>query len=234
MTSKRLPGKVLLDSKGIPLLVHLINRLKKVRNIDAIVLATTLNKQDDVLEKLAIDCKIGFFRGDENDVMGRVLNAGEKYNADVIVEITGDCPIIDHRIVEQVLNTFLINNADFVNNNSIPSYPDGMDTRVFSLNALKKSYGLTTDALDKEHVTLHMKNNPEIFSVINLIAPSELNWPELGLTLDEYQDYILIDKLIQKFYDTNPFFGCDEIINYLKLNPEFVLINKSVIRKQDY
>ena len=81
MTSKRLPGKVLLDSKGIPLLVHLINRLKKVRKLDEIVLATTLNKQDDVLENLAIDCQIGFFRGDENDVMGRILNAGEKTRA---------------------------------------------------------------------------------------------------------------------------------------------------------
>ncbi|WP_320667186.1 glycosyltransferase family protein [Prochlorococcus sp. MIT 1307] len=233
MTSSRLPGKVLLRSKGIPLLGHLVNRLKKVESIDEIVLATTTKKTDNVLESFANEYEIGCFRGEEDDVMKRVINAGEEYKADVIVEITGDCPLIDPGIIEQVIRTFKANKCDFVNNNTLQSYPDGMDTRVITLAALKKSYLLTDNVLDKEHVTLHIKNNPDLFKIINLVAPPDLHWPELGLTLDEYDDYKLINKVIESLYDKDPFFKCIDILNYLRKNLGLVLINKDVLRKGD-
>ena len=232
-TSSRLPGKVLLKSKGIPLLGHLVNRLKQLTVIDKIVLATTINKEDDVLINFAREYDIDFFRGSEEDVMGRVLKAGEAYKAETIVEITGDCPLIDPDIVDQVIRTFINNDCDFVNNNSFLSYPDGMDTRVFSLKALKKSYGLTNNKLDYEHVTLHMKKNPKLFKIINLTAPKNLYWPELGLTLDEKLDYIFINKIIEYLYDKNPFFNLHEIIDLLKKRPELLSINSQVKRKGD-
>ena len=233
MNSSRLPGKVMLESNGIPMLGHLINRLKQVKLIDKIILATTKNPQDDILCDFATANGIFFFRGDELNVMKRVLDAGNTFNAKTIVEITGDCPIIDPFIVKQVIETFNINDVDFVNNNSIQSYPDGMDTRVFSLKALEKSFSLTNNKLDYEHVTLHMKNNPEIFKTINLIAPNDLYWPELALTLDEMGDYKLIDLIIRNLYDEDPFFGCKKILKFLKANKELIDLNKNVIRKGD-
>jgi len=233
MTSTRLPGKVLLNSKGIPLLGHLVNRLKKVKILDKIVLATTINNTDDILEQFSKEYKIDCFRGNELNVMKRVLDAGSKFDADIIVEITGDCPIIDPLIVEQVVKTFVINKVDFVNNNSFRSYPDGMDTRVFSIEALRKSYDLTNNPLDHEHVTLHMKNNPEKFKIINLFAPSDLFWPELGLTLDEIGDYKLIDEIIKNLYEKDPYFGCLETMNFLKNNEELLDLNRNVHRKGD-
>tara|TARA_Y100000746_G_C15464489_1_gene433144 strand:- start:713 stop:1447 length:735 start_codon:yes stop_codon:yes gene_type:complete len=233
MNSSRLPGKVMLESMGIPMLGHLINRLKKVKSIDKIVLATTCNPSDDILCDFASRNEILFFRGDELNVMKRVLDAGKFFHAKTIVEITGDCPILDPLIVEQVIKSFNINNVDFVNNNSFQSYPDGMDTRVFSINALEKSYSLTNNKLDYEHVTLHMKNNPQIFKIINLIAPDDLFWPELGLTLDEIDDYKLIDKIICNLYLEDPFFSCRKVLKFLKKNMNLIELNKKVLRKGD-
>ncbi len=233
MSSSRLPGKVLLESKGIPMLGHLVNRLKQVKIINKIVLATTTNNCDDILYEFTKKYQIDCFRGDELNVMKRILDAGEKFDADIIVEITGDCPIIDPIIVEQVVKTFIFNKVDFVNNNSFQSYPDGMDTRVFSINALRKSFSFTNDPLDYEHVTLHMKNNPNKFKIINLVAPSNLFWPELGVTLDEIGDFQLLDKIIENLYDNNPYFGCQEVINFCRNNIEILNYNKNVIRKGD-
>ena len=233
MNSSRLFGKVLLKSKSIPLLGHLVNRLKQVNKIDQIVLATTTNADDDILVDFANEYKISCFRGEEEDVMKRVLNASENYGADLIAEITGDCPLIDPNIVDNVITTYLYNDCDFVNNNSYQSYPDGMDTRVFSIQALKKSFELTDNSLDHEHVTLHIKNNPNIFKAINLIAPKDLFWPDLGLTLDEYPDYIFINEIIKALYDNDPYFNCAKIISFLNENPSLLTINKNVKRKGD-
>lgn len=231
MTSSRLPGKVLLQAVGKPMLEHLINRLRAVPSLDGIVLATTVNSTDNVLEEFARQVGIGCYRGSEDDVMSRVIGAAESAGAEVVVEITGDCPIIDPQIVEQTIRMFLGNNADYVSNSIIRSYPDGMDTQVFKLKTLQKSASITNDPLDHEHVTLHMCKNPDIFSQVHLIAPPELHWPELGLTLDEPADYELIKNIIDFFGSEQPFFSCLDVIKLLKEKSEWVKINKSVLRK---
>ena len=233
MTSTRLPGKVLMPVAGKPLLEHLVIRLKSVPSINAIVLATTTNADDDVLETFSKKVGIKCYRGSEDDVMGRVINAANKENADVVVEITGDCPIIDPQIVEQTIRMFKVNEVDYVSNNHIRSYPDGMDVQVFKLEALKRSATLTRDALDHEHVTLHIRNHPELFTKINLVSPTETHWPELGLTLDEPRDYELLKKIIEYFEPINPLFTCLDTIQLLKKNPAWVKINQSVVRKGD-
>lgn len=231
MTSSRLPGKVLLQAAGKPMLEHLVNRLRAVPSLQEIVLATTTNRTDDELKEFSIRMGIGCYRGSENDVMNRVVGAAELVKADVVVEITGDCPIIDPEIVEQTIVAFKANKSDYVSNSHIRSFPDGMDTQVFWLDALKRSAAMTSDALDHEHVTLHIRNHPEIFSKSNLLAPPELHWPELGLTLDEPKDYELLKKIIEYFEPNNPLFNCLEIIKLLRQNPEWVAINQSVVRK---
>ena len=119
------------------------------------------------------------------------VTANPEANADLVVEITGDCPIIDPNIVEQTIQMFKVHEVDYVSNTLIKSYPDGMDTQVFKLDTLKRSASMTNDRLDHEHVTLHIRNNPMIFSHIHLIAPPDIHWPHLGLTLDELDDYKL-------------------------------------------
>ena len=109
---------------------------------------------------------MSFFRGSEEDVMGRVLNAALQFKVDIIVEITGDCPIIDPEIISLVLNTHLENNSDYTSNNNIRSYPDGMDVQVFSTAILDNSYKLVTTNLEKEHVTLEIRNHQSIQKLI--------------------------------------------------------------------
>lgn len=233
MTSSRLPGKVLMPVNGRPLLYYLVKRLKSVRLIDEIVLATTTNKSDDDLVVFAESNNITVYRGSEEDVMNRVICSAESVNADIVVEITGDCPIIDPFIIDQTIKLFLNNQCEYVTNAHIRSYPDGMDTQVFYLETLKKSANLTKDFLDHEHVTLHIRNHPELFKTIHLIAPSDQFWPELGLTLDELQDYKLIKKIIEYFGTENELFTCLDTIKLLKKNPTWADTNKNVIRKGD-
>jgi spore coat polysaccharide biosynthesis protein SpsF len=233
MTSSRLPGKVLLDAAGKPMLQHLIDRLSAVPSVNSIVLATTTNAADDVLVDFASKHCVLVYRGSELDVMGRVIGAAQLARADVVVEITGDCPIIDPDIVEHTIQMYLHNDAVYVSNGHIRSYPDGMDTQVFGLDVLLQSAAMTNAPLDREHVTLHIRNNPALFPKLTLIAPPSLHWPELGLTLDEETDYQLLKKIIEKFAPQQPLFSCLEVVNLLRKNPDWVAINQAVIRKGD-
>ena len=233
MTSSRLSGKVLLPVLGKPMLHHLINRLRAVPSIDEIVLATTTNATDDVLVEFAAKEGVLAYRGSELDVMARVIGAAEAGGADVIVEITGDCPIIDPDIVEQAIQMYLHHDAAYVSNAHIRSYPDGMDTQVFRLDTLKRSASMTDDPLDHEHVSSHMRNHPELFTQVHLVAPPSLWWPDLGLTLDEEADYRLLKKIIETLGPDDPLFSCHDVIRLLRRNPEWVDINRAVVRKGD-
>ena len=234
MSSSRLPGKVLLPVLDKPILHYLVQRLRSVNSIDSIVLATTINETDDQLVEFAKEEKIQVYRGSEEDVMARVIGAAENTGTDIVVDITGDCPILDPDIVEQAIQTYLHHDVDYVCNAHIRSYPDGMDVQVYSLDTLINSASLTNDLLDHEHVTLHIRNHPELFSHIHLIAPPTLYWPELGLTLDEKSDYELLKKIIEAFDDIKEeMFSCLDVIKLLRKNPEWLKINQHVIRKGD-
>ncbi|MBN1392872.1 MAG: glycosyltransferase family protein [Sedimentisphaerales bacterium] len=236
MTSSRLPGKVMLPVNGKPVLEHLVNRLKQVKSSQEIVLATTVNKTDDCLVELARRQGIAWFRGSEEDVLNRVIGAAESVDADIVVEVTGDCPVIDPLLIEQSIQMFLHNPCDFLSNGPIPGdpvgcgYPIGMVSPVFRMEALKRSATETADPLDHEHVMLYIYNHPEKFGHLYLIAPGDLYWPELALTLDEPKDYELLKKIIEHFGDANPYFSCREVIELLQSRPEWVAINRDVRR----
>ncbi len=233
MTSSRLPGKVLMESLNKPMLHHLVTRLREVPSVDAIVLATTTNTTDDILVSFAESEGIACFRGSEDDVMERVIGAASSVNSDVVVEITGDCPIIDPEIIEQAIRMFLVNGADYVSNADIRSYPDGMDVQVFRLDTLKRSASMTTNSLEREHVTLHIRNHPELFSKLHLVAPPEIHWPELRLTLDEIADYELLKRIIEYFGRDRPLFTCLDIVRLLRKNIDWIEINQAVQPKGD-
>jgi spore coat polysaccharide biosynthesis protein SpsF len=233
MTSSRLPGKVLLPAAGRPMLQHLIDRLRAVPSLNDIVLATTTNTTDQPLVDFAGRVGIKVYRGSEQDVMARVIGAAQLGHADVVVEITADCPIIDPEIVEQTVRTYAHNDADYVANSLVRSFPDGMDTQVFSLATLQRSAAMTDHPLDREHVTRHICHHPQHFRHLNLVAPPSLHWPELGLTLDERADYELLCRIIETLGARNPLFGCQTVIEWLRANPDWVEINRAVVRKGD-
>ena len=231
MTSSRLPGKVMMQALGRPMLAHLTSRLKAVPSIDEIVLATTVNSADDVLVDFANKDGIKVFRGSEEDVLARVIAAGESAGAEVLVEITGDCPVIDPDLVEQTIQMYFHHEVDYASNSIVSSYPDGMETQVISMAALKDAAARTNDPLDREHVSLYLWQRPEQYRIVHLVAPPSLHWPGLGLTLDEPGDYLLLSKIIEALASENPLFTCLDIIRLLKSKPSWLDMNSNVVRK---
>lgn len=231
MTSSRLPGKVLMPLAGKPALERLLERLGRSKYIDEIVVATTTNVTDDPIIELIDKLGIKYFRGSEDDVLDRVLKAAKSEEADVIVEITGDCPLVDWRIVDRGIEELLEKDADYSANNTTFSYPDGFDVRVFPVKILEKVNKLTNDPIDRVHVTYYIYTHQEQFKINNWVAPQEHYWPNIRLTLDERSDYQLINIIFEKLLNKNQDFSVGDIINLLKNEPELLVINKYVKAK---
>jgi spore coat polysaccharide biosynthesis protein SpsF len=204
--------------------------LKKVEKIDEIVLATTVNSTDDPVEELAKSIGVKCFRGSEEDVLKRVLDAAKSVDASLIVEITGDCPLIDPGIVSQAIDLYLLNDCDYASNLDPGLFPVGMDVQVFSTELLELADKEGVSQEDREHVSLFIRRQTERFRKICLPAPTELKWPELEITLDEQEDFDLIKKIFEHFYPENPDFNCVDIVRFLKGNENLLNINKNVTR----
>ena len=232
MGSTRLPGKVILKINNIPTIILLIDRLKQVKSINKIIVATTIDKNNNSLCSLLKKNKIDFFRGSEKNVLQRVLKAAQKFKVKNIVEITGDCPLIDPQIVSQVISIHQNNKFDFVSNSSVRTYPDGMDVDVFSTNNLKKSLRLTKNRYDLEHVTLFMKRKKKLFKQCNVMATESLHLPKLGLTLDEPKDFELIKLIFKKLWNNRKNFTCNDVVNFLNLNTKVKKLNQMVKRNK--
>ena len=233
--SKRLPNKVLLKIKNKPIIYHLIQRLKESKKLNTIIVATTKNKSDDKLVNYLKKRKIAYYRGSENNVRNRVLNAAIHFKSDIIVQITGDCPLIDPYIVDKVISTYQRKNVKCCSNSFVRSYPDGMDVVVFSLDTLKKIDRLCPNQKKyKEHTSLYFLRNLNKRSKFNIVAPKNTFFPNLGLTLDEKNDFILIKKIFNYFFriKKNYKFRCYEIINLLRSRPDYLRINEDVKRKK--
>ena len=233
MTSSRLPGKVLFPAAGKPLLGHLVDRLKMVPSVEEIVVATTVNDADEPLVEFARHYGVTYFRGSEHDVMARVLGAGEVANADIVANITGDCPLIDPLLTEQTIRMFLHNVCDYATNGHVHTFPGGYPVQVYRLETLRRSASMTDDRIEHEHVTLHIRRHPELFRHVYLVAPPDQHWPEINLCLDEEADYQLLKKIFEHFGDANPCFSCRDTVALLKAKPEWLAINQHVKRKGD-
>ena len=231
MTSSRLPGKVLLPAAGQPMLAHLVGRLRAVPSLATIVVATTDRSTDDPVVAACEALGVRVVRGSEHDVLQRVLDAAVDAGADIVVETTADCPILDPDIVEQVIRMYLHHGVDYASNTVVRSYPDGMDVQVFATELLARTANLTEDPDDREHVSRFIWRHPDRFSQIQLIAPPSLHWPELGLTLDEASDYALLRTIIGDLGGDDLLFGCREVVEYLRRRPDLVALNRAVVRR---
>jgi len=213
MGSTRLPGKCDLPILNTTTTGILIERLKQVRNADGIVVATTVNPKDDVLEERAKQFGVGCFRGSEEDVMSRVIGAGESAKADVIVEVTGDCLLLDPKLLEQGIELFLGSNVDVVTNvmDGKVSYPQGMDVQVFPLRLLKEAYPHASED-QREHVSLYFYQNPKKYRIQFMEAGGQHRLPNWRLMLDYEQDYRLLKAVFEKIYSQKKDFGLDDVI----------------------
>ena len=196
MTSSRLPGKVLLPAAGRPLLELMVERLRRARWIDEIVIATTDDPSSEPLRQLAQRLSIGCFRGSEADVLARVLGAAQAYDADVIVELTGDCPLIDPELVDRCIERFAQGDVDYVANDLEPTYPLGMSVQVFPAAVLAEVDELTQDPADREHVSLYIYEHPERYRLGN-VASDHPERADLRLTVDTREDYELVRTIFE-------------------------------------
>lgn len=229
MGSTRLPRKVMKKIKEETVLYHVVERAKQSELIDQIVVATTTNRQDDVLVEESKRLKVSSYRGSEEDVLSRYYHAAKKYNADRIVRVTSDCPFIDPVIVDQVISKHLETNADYTSNCIERTYPRGVDTEVFNFDVLEEAYKNATQKYEKEHVTPYILEHPDKFKLINIEAKGKLRRPDIRITLDTIEDFELISRIILHFSSIN--FTTEDIIDFINQNPKLIDINKQVKQK---
>ncbi len=222
-SSTRLPGKVLRRlPNNLTVLETIVERLKKSKKIDEIIVATSKNKNDDIIENLCLEKKYDVFRGDEHDVLGRFYNTAKSKGLNYVIRCNADCPLIDYKILDKVIETFLAEDCDYCSNILLPSYPVGMHTEVFSFEALEKAFQNASSELEREHVTPYIYRNPEIFKLKNVKYKKNLS--NIRLTLDYEEDFRVISKIF-KHFKSHDYFSLDDILNFLENNPDVIKIN---------
>lgn len=227
MGSSRLPGKVLADVGGVPALTRLVRRLRSAAKLDGIVLATSTSAADDALEAWAIAEGVPYHRGSEDDVLQRVVHAQKSQGSDVVVEITGDCTLLDPGLVDMGVETFFENDADVVCNVRKPSYPMGADVQVFRLSALEEVERTVQDPPVREHVSLFFYEHPERYRVMHLFAPPRWRDPTMRLQLDYAEDLRFIREVYAQLEPTHgDAFGLEEIMALCRARPELPEINR--------
>jgi len=189
MGSTRLPGKVLLPAAGKPMLHHMVERVQRSAYVDEVVIAMPMGVENDPIADLAKRLDVPCYRGSENNVLLRVLEAAQFHQADVIVQLTGDCPLMDPRLIDECVEKYREGQWDYVANELIRTYPIGFDVAVLSTELLARTLNepdLTDE--DREHVTTYSVDRPNKYRLFNVAAPPHLDHPELQVTLDTPED----------------------------------------------
>jgi len=234
MTSTRLPNKVLMPILGKPMLAHQIKRLTRVKTHHQLVIATSTQITDDPIEALCQQYKVHCFRGSLNDVLARYYYTACQFKKNNtlknIVRITGDCPLIDSDIVDNVINLFLTSNVDYCSNCAPATLPDGLDVEVFSFTALKKAHQLAKKSSEREHVTLFIRNNPKLFNMNNYHHHTDLS--HFRWTVDEPKDFELVSEIYHALYPNDQHFSLNDILMLIGKRPELSLINEHILRNE--
>lgn len=231
--STRFPNKVFADIDGKPLIWHVVDRLKHAKTIDKIVIATTTNTKDDIIENWCKENGVACYRGSENDVLNRYYLASVAFPSDVVVRITADDPFKEPSVIDAVVNKLINEGYDHVTNNFPPSFPEGLDCEAFKFSALKESEETTHDTFEREHATQFIYHNPDKFKIGNV--SSSKNVSHLRWTIDKEVDYEMVKAIYAHRAPQNTgLLLLDEILDILEKNPEISLINSSVERSAMY
>jgi glutamate-1-semialdehyde 2,1-aminomutase len=228
MGSTRLPNKVMKPIGGVPMIELLLSRLSRAKELDQIIVATSIDVRNKPLvehvHKLGYACE----QGSENDVLDRFVQAAQKQLADVVVRITGDCPLVDPELVDEVIRSFKVANVDYFSNVAPPTYPDGLDIEVFTFKSLEDASKQTVDPFDREHVTPYLRKSGKFKTAAMQYGEdlSALRW-----TVDEPADFVVIEKVFQHFYPRTDFTWREVLILQIE-HPELFNINQHLIRNE--
>jgi spore coat polysaccharide biosynthesis protein SpsF (cytidylyltransferase family) len=231
MRSSRFPGKVLAEVAGKPLLGYLLDRVELCRNLDQTIVSTTEATEDSAIEDYCQSRNIFCYRGDEHDVLGRLLKSYKAVDAEIGVVVFGDGPLIDPTIVDRAIDLYLSTpDYDFVGNDLKTTYPPGMEVEVFSIRALFESAERCESLTMREHGTLYLRTHPDDFRIYNFEAEESLRRVELALEVDTIEDFRVIEKILEHFGERVNF-SLQEIIEFLDSAGDLVEINKHIPRR---
>ena len=235
--SSRLPNKVMMPILGEPLLLKMLERVMAAETIGLLVVATSTNKEDDTIEELCKVNGINCFRGHPTDLLDRHYQVSKKYNADAVVKIPSDCPLIDPSIIDKVITFYLDNveSFDYVSNLHPASYPDGNDVEIMKFSALEIAWQNCKKNFEREHTTPFIWENPDKFRIGNV------NWNE-GIdystthrwTIDYEEDYLFIKKIYEELYNKNRLFTLNDILDLLNEKTDIYHINSKYAGKYWY
>lgn len=231
MGSTRLPGKILKQVLNRPLLSYQLERLRRATKADAVLTATTTARQDDQVVRLCEQENTPVYRGSEEDVLGRYYQAAKSSHADIIVRVTGDCPLIDSTVVDQVIQYFLDRwpDCDYASNSLERTFPRGLDVEVFSFRALERAAKEAKLPEEREHVTPYFYGHPGLFKVGSVVQSSDLSHHRW--TVDTPEDLDLITRVITALYPKKPAFSTEDVLELFKEHPDWLAINAHIKQK---
>lgn len=230
--SSRLPNKINLPLSGKPLLLRMVERVLRSKLKGDVVIATTTDTSDDNIEQICDENSLNSFRGHPNDLLDRHYKTALEYKADAVVKIPSDCPLIDPAIIDSVLNFYIENvtRYDYVSNLHPPSYPDGNDVEVISIDALRIAWENSTKNYEREHTTPFLWENPDKFRIGNVMWETGLDYSMTHrFTIDYMSDYLFIKAVYDELYEKKPDFNLNDILHLLDKKPELKKLNEKYI-----
>lgn len=230
MGSKRLPDKVMKRSNGITLIQFLLARLGCSKEITSIVVATPNSPENDLLREHVVSLGYLCEQGSDDDVLDRYHKAAHMHDANIVVRITGDCPLIDPELVDDCIRIFKKSGVDYLSNNHPPSYPDGLDVEVFSISSLDRANSEAVEKTDREHVTPYLRDSKK-FSITTV--ESSTDYSHMRWTVDEPEDFEVVDKVISHF-SPNLYFGWKDVLRLERSSPDIFINNKDIKRNEGF
>lgn len=233
MKSTRLPGKVLLDLHGETVLERVVSRVQRMRRLDGFVVATSRAAADDRIEELCRRRSWQVFRGEELDVLDRYYQAARVANAQHVVRVTADCPLVSVEETDRLITRHLESGADYSHNITVwgSGMPLGTGSEIFTLDALERSWRDGKAPHHREHVDEYVGDHPELFKVERLLAPQELYWPDLRLTVDEAPDLELMRAIYARLERAGSFINLRDVIQLIRREPDLFHMNQHVRQK---
>lgn len=229
--STRLPGKIFLKLCDKPMLWHVIDRLRQSRRITKIVVATTTLDNDSHVEDFCRENKCDVYRGSESDVLDRYYKSASAFNANIVVRITSDCPLIDPRVVDRVIGDFADNARSSCGSCNVirRTFPRGLDAEVFGFESIRKAWEKAKKLDEREHVTKYIYDHPDLFHVRNVEHTSDLS--SLRWTVDERDDFVFVENIYRRLYAEGKLFHMEDVLNVLDKEPQLSAINRQVKQK---
>jgi spore coat polysaccharide biosynthesis protein SpsF len=231
MAASRLPGKVLLPAVGRTLLELMVERVRRSRSVDEVVVATTVHPPDRAIIDLCRRIGCPAHAGPVEDIAERLSGAVRAAGGDVVVQLTGDCPLVDPDHIDRTVELLIGGDFDYAGNNLDGGFSIGFDVRAFTLAALDRAMTLSDDPIDRVHGSYFIHRRPDLFRHGSWTAEGAARRPDLRLTVDEPGDYELIRRVFEALTPTKPAFDAMDVVNLMDANPDWRALNQAVRQK---